>query len=53
MDLSKKLNCNLIEEKHFLLPIEKSNRKLLLFEKKEKTNKKYPRNYSNIKNRPL
>ena len=48
-----KLNCTLIKEQQFLLPIEKSNRKLLVFEKKAKTQKKYPRNYANIKNQPL
>ena len=48
-----KLNCTLIKEQQFLLPVEKSNRKLLVFEKKAKTQKKYPRNYSNIKKQPL
>lgn len=48
-----KLNCTLIKEQQFLLPVEKSNRKLLVFEKKAKTQKKYPRNYANIKKQPL
>lgn len=49
----KILNCILEKKCEFILPIEKSVRTLLLFRKKENTNKKYPRKYSEIKKRPL
>lgn len=49
----KELNCELIEKKEFLLPFENSTRTLLKFEKKDLTNKKYPRDYSKIKKNPL
>ena len=46
------LNVELIEKQEFKLPIEESNRTILLF-KKIKDNKKYPRKYSEIKKKRL
>ena len=46
------LNVELIEKQEFKLPIEESNRTILLFEKL-KDNKKYPRKYSEIKKKRL
>jgi len=46
------LNVELIEKQEFKLPIEESNRTILLF-KKLKDNKKYPRKYSEIKKKRL
>ena len=42
-----------IERIEFMLPIEESARTLIKFLKKDKTNKKYPRKYSEIKKRHL
>ena len=47
------LGGKLIEKKEFLLPIEGSKRTLLKIKKIEITNKKYPRKYGEIKNKPL
>lgn len=46
---------NIIEEEKikFLLPIENSNRTIIKFKKTSKTNKKFPRKYNEIKNKPL
>lgn len=41
------------KEVSFLLPIEESERLLILFKKIEKTNIKYPRSFNIIKNKPL
>ncbi len=49
----KELNCCIEEIKEFTLPIEKSMRNLIKVKKSKTTNKKYPRNYSAIKNKPL
>lgn len=49
----KQLNFRLIMEKEFLLPIENSNRTLLLFKKEKETSKKFPRKFSEIKKNPL
>lgn len=49
----KQLNIDLKEKEEFLLPFENSKRTLLKFEKKGKTENKYPRRYSEIKKRPL
>lgn len=38
---------------NFLLPVENSNRTLIKVKKEEKTNKKYPRKFSEIKKRPI
>ena len=48
----KQLNCKLIKKQEFKLPIEESNRTILLF-KKTNDNKKYPRKYSEIKKKRL
>lgn len=37
----------------FLLPVENSNRTLIKVKKEEKTNKKYPRKFSEMKKRPI
>ena len=49
----KELKIELIEKKEFKLPLEESIRTILKFQKNEKTNKKYPRSYSQIKKKPL
>lgn len=49
----KELNLEEIKRVEFKLPIEESNRTLILFKKNKKTNPKYPRKNSDIKNRPL
>lgn len=46
------LNIKLIKKIEFKLPIEESNRTIILFQK-EKDNKKYPRKYSEIKKNRL
>lgn len=38
---------------NFLLPVENSNRTLIKVKKEEKTNKKYPRKFSEMKKRPI
>ena len=48
-----KLNLILIEKLEFKLPIENSNRCLLLFQKRNITSNIYPRKYSEIKKKPL
>ena len=49
----KLLNCKVIKNKKFLLPIEESHREILLIQKKDKTKKIYPRINTKIKNNPL
>lgn len=49
----KIMNAKLLKEEIFLLPFEESNRTLLLFQKINVTNNKYPRNNNEIKKRPL
>lgn len=49
----KELDCELSSIYEFLLPIEESNRTILKFKKVSKTKKKYPRKFSDIKNKPL
>ena len=49
----KKLNCNIEKKESFNLPIENSHREILLIKKNNKTNKLFPRNNSQIKNKPL
>jgi len=51
--LYKELDIKLTEKEEFLLPIENSKRTLLKYEKLKETNKKYPRNYGQIKKKPL
>lgn len=48
-----KLKCKIIEIKKFTLPIEESERTLIDIIKLEKTPIIYPRNYSQIKKKPL
>ena len=49
----KKLNIKLKDIKKFNLPIENSQRTLLLYQKLSKTDTKYPRKYSEIKKKEL
>ena len=49
----KKLNCTLEKTEQFLLPIENSNRSILLIKKQNGTNLKYPRRFNLIKTNPL
>lgn len=49
----KKLNCNIEKKVIFNLPIENSHREILLIKKNKKTNKLFPRNNIEIKNKPL
>ena len=49
----KKLNIKLKDIKEFNLPIENSQRTLLLYQKLSKTDIKYPRKYSEIKKKEL
>ena len=49
----KKLDVILEKKEEFLLPKENSQRTILLIKKEEKTQKKFPRKYSEIKKRPL
>ncbi len=49
----KLLNLEIMEEVEFLLPIEKSKRTLVKFHKKQKTNKHFPRKFSEIKKKSL
>lgn len=48
-----KLNSEIIETNSFLLPIEQSNRIIIKIKKLNKTDKKFPRKYSEIKKKPL
>ena len=48
-----KLCLKEVDEVKFILPIEKSNRCLIKYLKEKKTEKKYPRKFSEIKKRPL
>lgn len=48
-----KLNFKEIKKESFKLPIEDSERNLILFQKKDKTSKIFPRKYVEIKKKPL
>lgn len=48
-----KIGGKLINSQEFLLPIENSNRSLLVITKENSTSKKYPRHPKDIKNNPL
>lgn len=48
-----KLNSKVEQIYEFSLPIENSKRSLIKIKKLEETDKKYPRNYKNIKEKPL
>ena len=52
-NLYKELDIKLIDKEEFFLPIENSKRTLLKYEKTSKTNLKYPRNFGQIKKKPL
>ena len=49
----EKLYLKQVDEIHFKLPIEESNRCLIKYLKYKKTEKKYPRRFGEIKKRPL
>lgn len=49
----KEFNIELDNNINFLLPYENSNRSLISFKKIDKTNKKYPRKFVDIKNKPI
>lgn len=49
----KKLNCEIKDVVEFKLPIEDSQRSLVLIEKKDKTPNQYPRDFVKIKKSPL
>lgn len=49
----KELNAKVEKIEEFLLPIEQSNRTIILIKKEKKTNKKYPRKNAEIKKKPL
>ncbi len=49
----KIMNSKLLKKEEFILPFEESNRTLLLFQKVDVTNNKYPRNNNEIKKHPL
>ena len=49
----KKMGCEITEIKPYILPESKEERNILIIKKIEKTNKKYPRMYSEIKKSPL
>lgn len=49
----KKLSIKPLKEEKFLLPIEESNRTIVLYQKEQKTDKKYPRKYSDIKKKEI
>lgn len=51
--ITKELNLKYIDKVEFELPHNQGKRTLPIFEKLEKTNKKYPRKYSEIKKKPL
>ena len=49
----KELNAKVEKVEEFLLPIEQSNRTIILIKKEKTTNKKYPRKNADIKKKPL
>lgn len=49
----KQLTVKLEKKEEFLLPIENSQRTILLLKKQENTSKKFPRKYSEMKKKPL
>lgn len=54
IDNAKKLlSVDMLNKIDFLLPIENSNRNIIKFVKKDKTNMKFPRKYSDMKKKPL
>jgi 16S rRNA (guanine527-N7)-methyltransferase len=53
LEALKVLNSTIIDSQEFLLPKEDSKRTIIRIKKISKTNKKYPRRYSEIKKNPL
>lgn len=53
LEAIKKLSGKLVLNDTFLLPFEQSNRSIIKIEKMKPTNIKYPRRYTEIKNKPL
>lgn len=49
----KQLNCTIVKQSEFYLPIENSQRTIICIEKTATTNILYPRKYSEIKKKPL
>ena len=49
----KILNSKILKEEKFLLPIEESNRTIIMVQKLQNTSGKYPRRFSEIKKKPL
>lgn len=49
----KQLSIKLEQKEEFLLPIENSQRTILLLKKEENTSKKFPRKYNDMKKKPL
>ena len=49
----QELNLKLVNKEEFLLPIENSKRTIIKLRKEGKINKKYPRNFTQIKKNPL
>ena len=49
----KELNLKLIQKEEFFLPFENSKRTIIKIQKNNKTNNKYPRNFTQIKKNPL
>lgn len=47
------LNSEIEQIEEFKLPVEQSNRTIIKIKKQKKTNKKFPRKYSEIKKKPL
>ncbi len=52
-DALKKLNCTVKEIQEEIIPFENSKRHNIIIKKLKKTNEKYPRNFGQIKKRPL
>lgn len=49
----KQLDCNLVKLERFTLPIENSERTIMVIKKLKKTKNKYPRSNNEIKKKPL
>ena len=49
----KKMNCQIEEIKSYILPESKEERNILIIKKMDKSNRKYPRMYAEIKKSPL
>ena len=49
----KVLGCKVVDIKKYVLPISKEERNIVLIKKEKETSSKYPRQYAQIKRRPL